>query len=453
MKKIISIFFILLFISTIAFADGMVHYYDDSWKPLKENRQVAAINYENGYENLILTIDIDQETKGEKAVWMFPVPATPDKTVIDIVEGFPPFSGNNINSDYKRNIGAYPIVSFVYSVIPLAGLLLPFAMIGTMSNIEGVAYDGGYYKDVIVHESISKYGVTTELITAENSYLLYGYLKNKGLDLPQSSQDVIFDYIGPDYSFVVSFISSLDKYQEYVNNKSKNNYNYYNGGQVGNLGVFVKFPTDKIYFPLKPTSVYGSTSVPLTLYVTGHVTPKLYPEIAGTKTTYMSSRSKSVGKFEEFYNGTQVNRSGFTKIEMNVPSKYFTQDLWINDSAPVNVGFKGMINSNPLVLGIIFFAIASMLASIGAGLVAFKKKVPNKKLALLGLVNFFTIIGMIIATVLLKTKKIDDKLKEEIKESKLTIVLFDKMKIVYLVVFFVLFIIINFIIANIFLLF
>jgi hypothetical protein len=450
MKKIFSIFFIILFISTMVFADGMVHYYADTWQPMRENRQVAAINYENGYENLVLTIDIDQETKGAKAVWMFPVPATPDKTVIDIVDNFPTFSGQNIAEQYKTAMQTYPFISSAYSVIPLVGFLLPFVlmpMIGKISYSQDSMKQIDYVK---IHESISKFGITTKLITTESSEVLYEYLMVKGFEMPESSKAVIDDYIGKDYSFVISFIDNLEEYQTYI---SENKYYYYN---QGSLGVFVKFPTDKIYFPLKPTSIYGSTSVPLTLYVTGHVTPELYQEIAGAKTTYMSNYPQYIGNsstLEKFYNGTTVNRNGFTKIEMNVPSKYFTQDLWINEGAPASIGFKGFVNANTFWVGLIFFAIASILASLSAGIISFGKKIDKKKFALLGLVNFTTIIGMIIAIILLKTKKIDDKLKKDIKASGTTILLFDKMKIVYFVLFFVFFIILNFVIANIFLLF
>ncbi len=451
MRKIISIFFILLFISTIAFADGMVHYYDDTWRPMRENRQVAAINYENGYENLVLTIDIDQETKGEKAVWMFPVPANPEKVVIDVVDKFPTFSGRNIAEQYKTAMQTYPFISSAYSAIPLLGFLLPFALLPMVSNISyaGDAQEKGP-DYVSIHETVSKFGITTKLITTQSSEVLYEYLRVKGFELPESSKIIMDDYIGKDYSFVISFIDNLEEYQTYISENKYYNYNQ------GSLGVFVKFPTDKIYFPLKPTSVYASTSVPLTLYVTGHVTPELYTEIAGAKTTYMSNYSQYVGNsstLEKFYNGNTINRTGYTKIEMNVPSKYFTQDLWINEGAPASIGFKGLVNANTFWVGIIFFAIASILASLCAGIISFGKKIDKKKFALLGLVNFATIIGMVIAVILLKTKKIDDKLKKEIKASGATILLFDKMKIVYFVLFFVFFIILNFVIANIFLLF
>ena len=461
MKKLIAIFLVLLFVTPMIFADGMAHYYDDTWKPLAEKQQVAAINYENGYENMILTIDIDQTAKGEKAVWMFPVPASPDDTVIDVVNGFPQFGGQNINTLYKRNLGTYYVLSSIYSSIPGLGLLLPFALMGTLSG--GFSYNAQtktneVWDGVEIHEVVDKYGITTELITTKTSEGLYGYLNSKGLDLPIESTKMLDEYVGGDYSFVVSYIGNLDEFNDFYFNKENDHYYEKRGSP---LGVFVKFPTEKIYFPLKPTSVYGSTSIPLTLYITGHVTPNLYSEIGLAKTEYFSGssygyygNSYNESNLDPFYNGEIRNRQGHTKITMNVPSKYFKEDLWIENSAPIGVGMKNGFNAGAGIIGIIIYAIVSMLASLAAGLVAFRgRPITKLKLALMGLFNFATILGIIIAGLSWKTKKVPDKLMKDIKEAKIGIVLFDKMKLLYFGLFFVFFLIINFIIVSFLLLF
>jgi len=72
------------------------------------------------------------------------------------------------------------------------------------------------------------------------------------------------------------------------------------------LGVSITFPTDKIYFPLKPTSVYGSQKVPIVIYVMGHVTPDIYPEIEkDTQVNYfVHSWDYDVPNlFSSFFNG------------------------------------------------------------------------------------------------------------------------------------------------------
>jgi hypothetical protein len=92
MKKIFSLIIIVLLFSSFiptAFADGFIHIYDkDRWYLLSEEKQFCAINYKDGFQNTILTVSLGKELRGEKAVWIFPVPAKPDKIVIDIVKGF-----------------------------------------------------------------------------------------------------------------------------------------------------------------------------------------------------------------------------------------------------------------------------------------------------------------------------------------------------------------------------
>ncbi len=73
------IFFSFL-LALSASADGGMVVYDpltSNWDLKDINQQICAINYENGIENMILSIKVDS-LDGEKAVWIFPVPAKPE---------------------------------------------------------------------------------------------------------------------------------------------------------------------------------------------------------------------------------------------------------------------------------------------------------------------------------------------------------------------------------------
>ena len=83
MKKLInSVCIIFILLSSLELADGgMFIRRPDGWQLHPEERQLCAINYENGYQNMILSINFDSDTKGsEKAVWIFPIPAKPEDT-------------------------------------------------------------------------------------------------------------------------------------------------------------------------------------------------------------------------------------------------------------------------------------------------------------------------------------------------------------------------------------
>ncbi|MEM0475869.1 MAG: hypothetical protein QW343_03680 [Candidatus Norongarragalinales archaeon] len=89
--------FFLVFVSRSASADGfgLIHDPDmELWSLMSERKQYAAINYVDGVEKMILVVNA--ELSGDKAVWLFPVPASPDKVEIDVVTGFPQLRGRDI---------------------------------------------------------------------------------------------------------------------------------------------------------------------------------------------------------------------------------------------------------------------------------------------------------------------------------------------------------------------
>jgi hypothetical protein len=259
----------------VALADGMIYHYKPDyqyWQLQSEDQQLAAINYEDGFENLMITVDVS-EFQSTQGVWIFPVPSKPHDTVIDIVKAFPRLSGYDVKQKTDRSISdTFDIMrlSQVYT-LPLY-MISGFSAMGTSTSIEQkttAALDLG----VTVHEHIEKMGLITELITAESGEGFYTYLTDKGLVLPEEAKGILEDYIGEDYTFVVSWISDERNYTASLD------MGYGSRGIASTLGVHVTFPTDKIYMPLKPTSIYGSEEIPIKVYIIGHVTPELYTKI------------------------------------------------------------------------------------------------------------------------------------------------------------------------------
>lgn len=439
MKKIFLIFIILLLLCPIVFADGMIHIYDkDMWTLGMENQQLVAINYENGFENMLISVDITDDIHGEKAVWIFPIPSNPDKVVIDILKGYPRFWGKDIDSEYNDAVGGVGLFMAGYSLFPISIPVVFFSrtmfagMKGFAEGIEGVT----------VHERIEKMGLITELITTKDQASLNQYLQSKGLDFPQTSKNILDEYVGQDYSFVISYISDLEKFKQEAK-ISERSYRYERRAGIP-IGVFVKFPTDEIYFPLKPTSVYGSREIPILIYVVGHVTPKLYPEIKQqAEVTYFKQRSyRPQAELQTFFNGKdRIDNLKYTKIKLNAPSKYLTEDLWIKNSAPISVSIKSFLASIFWLWGIILFVILSMVSSLLAGLISFRKNpLPRKKLMLHGLWNCLTFIGFLIATIVMRTKQVDPKLLAQLKSQGLDVTPRDNRKILYTFLFYVFFI-------------
>lgn len=429
-KKIFSFFAIVLlfflFISG-AFADGFIHIYDrDMWSLFNEEQQFCAINYKDGLQNMILTVDTGQELTGEKAVWIFPVPAKPDKTVINIVKGFPQLLGYDVEERADKS------VSEIFTTMRLTQIYtFPLWFTTKMSGEAGEAFGG-----VTVYESIEKMGLTTELVSAVDGSSLTNYVTSKGLTLPETSKSILDEYVGQEYSFVISWISDVDKFKQEQGKIERG----YRGMWTGNaIGVFITFPTEKIYYPLKPTSVYGSKRVPAVIYVLDYVEPELYDGIkTDTEINYFfENRLSAPEELRDFFAGyekepfTYYTRDGqkqgftvkdikYTKIKVNPPSKYLTQDLWMEVSTPLKVKTADFANRFGLLYGLIFFILCSCLASLFSGMIIFRDRPISKiKFALFGLWNFLTLIGFSIAAYI---SKIDLKFtqSQEIQKSNVS---------------------------------
>jgi len=495
MKKLIAL--VLLFIMifpTSVFADGVIwHYYNNRLQPLEENEQRAAINYQNGIQKMIIDVNFDMGA-GDRAVWVFPVPASPDDVVIDVVTEFPSLYGSDPRVQAKSAIGSILVLSTYTQIYPLF-LILPFFIwftpFSALSSTAGMARES--INDVTVHEHIEKEGITTEIITSLSGDALYNYLVGQGLSIERDAIDVFNDYIGKDYSFVVSWVTSSGG-TGYVTTGSSCSYqscsysdsqcpgygwDYNNGGSCieqcdytgsqgctgsphgcfcsgtsgcvcsgggiaggsaypvispyssrKQLGIFVTFPTDKIFYPLMPTSIYGSTEIPITIYVLDHVTPEPYDSIRSYVTSdYYISSYTSIGDLKSFYGNMETRNMKYTKIEiLDAPAKYFKDDLWFSYGAPINVGLATMIynaiNQQPIIAGIIIILIISAMTGALAGYILFRNW---RRYALIGLTNIFSII--VLAIVVLSSKSessLSADLKARLKKEGLSVI--DKKK-------------------------
>jgi len=100
--------------------------------------------------------------------------------------------------------------------------------------------------------------------------------------------------------------------------------------KTSRLSVSATFPTEKLYYPLKLTSVYGAGVVPAAIRVAGFVTPEVSKNIAPyIKTRYFIA--------EEHLNAARFTPNEytiFTKIDLAAPGAALTDDLWIDMKTP-----------------------------------------------------------------------------------------------------------------------
>jgi hypothetical protein len=407
--SLIAFLAVFSFVPKSVLADGMMirpDPYSDRWDYSDESNQQAFINYDNGLQRMIISVGLESENSNG-VVWLFPVPSDPNKVAIDVVKNLPQLSGEEISKKAKSNLDDTTKFLQMTQIYTIPFVLLSQTLgtagtkgFGTLGAPEGIGR--GVEPDVVVYEHLEKEGITSEIITAKTATGLYDYLKSKGLKIESGSIPVLDNYIGKEYSFVASWISSSENIVS------------------TQRGVFVTFPTKNIYFPMLPTSVYGSKTVPATIRVIGHVSPKVFQEIKSyTKTEYyIDSYASFADDLKNFYSG-QNQDVKYTKIEINAPSKFLTEDLWISNFSPIKTYYSTFVAKHPAISAILLLIISSLITGILAGLIAFRALRENIfKLGLIGLSNCLSIFGLLITTVLIGTKEKNESIESVLTEIK-----------------------------------
>jgi hypothetical protein len=447
---ILFVFFsAIFFLPLSASADGMAYDpYSDTWDLMAEKSQQAIINYSQGVEKMVLSVEMGNTDKS--FVWLFPVPADAAQVKADVSDSMPNFSGQSMTDRANVNLKSFKIFAWITQIYPMPPMLVFSSKInnwlypdypapglgGSSANISLGPSAPQVVQDVIVYQHLEKVGMVSEVLSAKTADGLKKYFSDKGLQLKSEALPVLNNYIGKGFSFVASWsqpgsgssattvdttpASFLMPGQEEANKKN-------NSAPTFSRGVSVSFPTKIIYFPLILTSIYGQAVVPAEIRVIGKVRPDTYREIKPFVKTEYYDRS-------EFWPSTEANKGFFsdffgeldwgfdyTKVTINAPANLFKQDLWFKNGPalsyyPVRI-FSGWGDSpaymgNDLFSGgawvglIVLIVVCSVVASLLAGLIFLKslRKDPLK-LILIGLTNLLTILGPIIFVALINVKK------------------------------------------------
>ncbi|MFC1680043.1 hypothetical protein ACFL2T_07535, partial [Elusimicrobiota bacterium] len=403
----------LLFLPCRLHADGMMLIRSPiegidphGWDYFDESAQEAHITYEEGVETLLIRVGTVKGNPRDVA-WIFPVPAEPTGVEVDVVTDFPYTRGRDVAEGTRDMFkgASHQLRGFQFQVYfaqgagMLGNLYFGWHLFEMGSMVDGD--DGGTYgtadeppiaPDVVVHEHIEKEGVISEVITARTAGALSKYLKGRGINVKEDSIPVLGRYVGRENSFIVSWLKS-----------SK-------GGGM-RRGISVSFPTDRLFFPLHPTSVYGDKVIPITIRVKGYVTPEL------------SDGIKDLAKVGYYLdsNWGDVPDERYTKIEIQAPASRLTEDLWMEARAPLSARYHTLLVSHPEVVLVIISVLASLAAGFLVGWFVFPewRSGPGRlKLAGVSLANCFTIFGLIAATAWIKTLETDPEELKAIESKK-----------------------------------
>jgi len=401
MRRIILVVILLTLLIQPANADGFSLSKSEIGKDsflTPETRQLAYIGYDNGIEDLLISVSLKARYTG--FVWLFPIPALPDDIEIEILNTeLPHFAVFDTLRAGKARADA--IRTFLIATPILSSFVSNWGLT-TVAKI-GLEYIPPYYpdlkdlniirKDLLVHKSIAKFGVSAELVTG-SSELLMNYLGEKGYDIPEEAVSMIDYYLDNDYSFVVVWGNPPDADSDTV-------------GDVfvdANPSIRVVFPSENIYYPLLPTSIYGDEVIPVEIYVNDWVVSKnddLY--------TFPDDKFYYYGPVKPLLHPDPLPRLRYlaennrmTRIMIERPAYTFNDDLMLKPANDIGLERALKLLSNyRRIFWLSCFVIAS-ITGIATGLIAFpwrKKPLDILLFWLFGLMVGLSILAVIVATI------------------------------------------------------
>lgn len=381
---LLGVFLISLFLEAIpAFACGcglLVVSSDNGWSYGDDSTEQSFINFENGAEKLIISLNI--KNRSNDAVLVIPIPATPNSVRADVLSETPRFYGYNVSDRARENLSNITDVLLSTQIYPIVPIILKSMTAGIKAPVERKDMIGGapgaptsgISQDITVYQHLEKGGMIAEVLSASNSDSLYEYLTQKGLKVEKDSIPIFRDYISKDFSFVVSWIGPSISI-------------------VSAKGLLMTFPTKKIFYPLKPGSVYTGSGMEKTITIAGYVSPELYSNIkdAAKVDYFYSAGATSFKDFFSYHDGF-----GFTRVTLNAEPQKLNQDLYISESAPLKILNAHFISLYPFVYGFILLIILSFLATYLASRLILSS-LPQSSINIIGLgiLNCLTLIGSI----------------------------------------------------------
>ena len=422
-------------IAVPAMADGGFYRYvpiDDAWQTATERAQFGIINFNAGQEKMVLSIQVEAEDLSSavtRTAWIFPIPSDPQDVSLDHLALTPRMAGEPINRLAAKAVSgepawAYCILGSQLYTVPFMAPLLLYTMVLGFGGSGGIGGD-----NVTNFDRMEKYGVTSEVISAESSDALYDYVHAKGIDLPNTAKSVIAGYVGKNYSLVLSQITDLDVFRSSALAVNQG------GVSVYVMGIEVDFPSKDIFFPLRLTSVYEDAQIPIVVQVIGDVKPIVHPASSGdlrmsvgynvqeriyitNQPGYMQYTSyipthEDIVQTKEFFAeqldaqyqgydwrtlewGASMSDVHYTTVTFDGSAGALNEDLWMSDVEPLAVTGANIAMEHPFLPVVVIFALISCLSGLITGAWLYRGR-RSDLFVIVGLANLLTLAGVWIA--------------------------------------------------------
>lgn len=357
-------------------------------KIVGENSQQAFISWdsEKNLEKMMIVVNRERveqyrdyriNKKSEKPLyWIVPIKSSPEKVIPHHYDKF----SQNINvisvSDKSKNrLQNLKEVVLGMQIWPLLGKLTQKEMRYQTSNyafkgdsLESVSLsaNSARYEPVKVYKRVESFGVETKILSADSAEHLRDYLAVDGIEMGTDILRVIDAYIDPEYCFAVSRVVDAD--------------------EKGDLGLLVEFETEKPFYPMYITSVYGSRRIGVEVIADGVYEPKMGISTLDSEALYLEDDFVYGKDQDTFFEKGSI----LTQIQMNKQAFDFDADIYFEKSAFRELTTQLRLNFW-LLMVLMIFILSFLIGSI----------IFHKKWLKVGILNgCFGILGMIIGLIL-----------------------------------------------------
>ncbi len=396
--------------------------------------QSAFIQYENGVQTTFVQLAAQAPKYGEpKRVWIFPIPTSPENIEVDTLEDFPVLNGTSVQREFRDHVnqlGAYmaiaafpPGVLFFAIFSSVGSIRTTTAYSGMESDSKAVVLNG-----LTIYQHLDKHGFATEVIKAENVDKFKTYLAARGTNLDPDAEEFLSEYMGKNYSFVVSWIApplpvgpdGKPIYPDepglpipFDQDRPTIEPDYYPyPGDTKPVGVLIRFATPEIYYPLKPMAYYGQSQVPVSIVFSGWREIRVFDNIQNQSVVsheHLKFLNRTIDEektLARIFGDRIPSEFAYTRLTIQSQADYFTQDLRIDPNAMANgaqathaLNQSWWVWIGPLMIGF------SLLAAAIGNQLWLKGSLKPLDLGIIAIANLFTLIGAGIAIGLLKKEK------------------------------------------------
>lgn len=430
---------LFLLIPSLVAADGMGFMYRyasphrkaSSLEPMAVDEQRAVIAHKNGVQRMFIAINLknppSSKDSSRAGVWIFPVLGTPDRADVEVTSFIPELKGRDVEQAAKRAMH-----DALWCLTASQPHFFAFrwggrwAMFSGMSRIYmglgGMTGRAREVEGVTTYKRVDRWGIHAEIITADSVDRLADYLRHHGVTVDTKQLHPFADYLSEEYVLVVAWISSYDALMK--------RFPQHRGKKItGQPTLYVEFPTDRPFFPMKPTSGYGKNTMRVSLYLLGFqklstpsrmtaeqraIAPRMRFFAGGRKAFDRGYRSfverlqkdsetrsdkkeseemrKAVDRFLEAVPEGQIL---FTKASIEAPAEKFTMDLRFTRSWGVSI-LHAVTSSTP-VMAFVTLLLLVGLSYVSGGMSGRLVYGTWKPWARKGLWNCLSIVALVIS--------------------------------------------------------